>query len=195
MQEIVRAARTDEVPVLDLATLNSGGDLAPLAKQLRHACETIGFFYVTNHGIAAATCDGVFAATRRYFDLPHAQRLTHRMDERFRRGFMPQGINQHPGYAPDLKESYEIGIDLPLTDPDVVAGLPLYGPNRWPDECPWLREAAESLFHGNDCAGQAPAARVRGEPRHAARLFPAVLQQAHGADAAVPLPAAAFADR
>ena len=38
MQEIVRAARTDEVPVLDLATLNSGGDLAPLAKALRHAC-------------------------------------------------------------------------------------------------------------------------------------------------------------
>ena len=81
-------------------------------------------------------------ATRRYFDLPEPQRLAHRMDERFRRGFMPQGINQHPGYAPDLKESYEIATDLPITDPDVIAGLPLHGPNRWPSECPWLREAA-----------------------------------------------------
>jgi hypothetical protein len=128
MQQAIRAARADEVPVLDLGSLNSGGDLAPLARHLRHACETIGFFYVANHGIPAPIFDGVFAATRRYFDLPEAQRLTHRMDERFRRGFMPHGINQHPGYAPDLKESYEIGIDLPLTDPDVVAGLPLYGP-------------------------------------------------------------------
>ena len=39
------------------------------------------------------------------------------MDERFRRGFMPQGINQHPGYAPDIKESYEYALDLPLDDP------------------------------------------------------------------------------
>ena len=53
MQQAIRAARTDEVPVLDLGSLNSGGDLAPLAKQLRHACETIGFFYVANHGIPA----------------------------------------------------------------------------------------------------------------------------------------------
>src|SRR5947208_9581815 len=146
MQQIVRAARADEVPILDLVTLNSGRDLTALAKQLRHACETIGFFYVANHGIPAPIFDGVFAATQRYFGLPEAQRLTHRMDERFRRGFMPQGINQHPGYAPDLKESYEIGIDLPLTDPDVAAGLPLHGPNRWPGDSPWLREAAEAYF-------------------------------------------------
>jgi isopenicillin N synthase-like dioxygenase len=146
MQQTVRVARTDEVPVIDLGPLNSGGDLTPLARQFRQACETIGFFYVANHGIPTPIFDGVFAATKRYFDLPEAQRLTHRMDERFRRGFMPQGINQHPGYAPDLKESYEIGIDLPLTDPDVIAGLPLYGPNRWPAECPWLRQAAEAYF-------------------------------------------------
>ena len=103
MQQTVRAARTDEVPVIDLGPLNSGGDLQPLARRVRQACTTIGFFYVANHGIPSPIFDGVFAATKRYFDLPEAQRLTHRMDERFRRGFMPQGINQHPGYAPDLK--------------------------------------------------------------------------------------------
>jgi isopenicillin N synthase-like dioxygenase len=146
MQQSIRAARPDEVPVLDLAPLNCDGDLAPIAKKLRHACETIGFFYVANHGIPAPVFDGVFVATHRYFDLPDEQRLAHRMDERFRRGFMPQGINQHPGYAPDLKESYEIGVDLPLSDPDVAAGLPLHGPNRWPPECSWLREAAEAYF-------------------------------------------------
>jgi isopenicillin N synthase-like dioxygenase len=147
MQQTIRAARADEVPVLDLTPVNTGADLKPLARELRHACETIGFFYVANHGIPTTIFDGVFDATRRYFDLPEAQRLAHRMDERFRRGFMPQGINQHPGYAPDLKESYEIATDLPLTDPDVIAGLPLHGPNRWPADCPWLKEAAWSYFN------------------------------------------------
>jgi isopenicillin N synthase-like dioxygenase len=141
-----RAATRDEVPVLDLTPLNRGAPLEPLARELRRACETIGFFYVANHGVPQRVVDDVFDATRRYFALPVEKRLELRMDERFRRGFMPQGINQHPGYAPDIKESYEYALDLPLDDPDVVAGRPLHGPNRWPADMPWLRSAAEAYF-------------------------------------------------
>lgn len=146
MNDIPRAATAEEMPVLDLAPLVADHDIAPLASQLRHACETIGFFYVKHHGVPQSVIDNVFAATRRYFDLPLDERLKMKIDDRFRRGYMPQGINQHPGYAPDLKESYELALDLPLDDPDVAAGLPLHGPNRWPDEHPWLREAAEAYF-------------------------------------------------
>ena len=98
--------------------------------------------------------DDVFDATRRYFALPVEKRLELRMDERFRRGFMPQGINQHPGYAPDIKESYEYALDLPLDDPDVVAGRPLHGPNRWPADMPWLRNAAEAYFDATLALGK-----------------------------------------
>ena len=154
MKQIVRAASADEVPVLDLSPLNEGGNLTLLAKQLHQACVTTGFFYVSRHGIPDATIDNVFAATKRYFDLPIDRRLPHRMDDTYRRGFMPQGINQHPGFAPDLKESYEIGVDLPLTDSDVAAGLPLHGPNRWPADCPWLREASEAYFAETDALGR-----------------------------------------
>ncbi|NKC33542.1 isopenicillin N synthase family oxygenase [Roseomonas sp. BU-1] len=144
--DMPRAATAEEMPILDLTPLNQGGDLAPLAAELRRACETIGFFYVKNHGVPQAVVDDVFDATRRYFDLPAEERLRLKIDDRFRRGFMPQGINQHPGYAPDIKESYEFALDLPLDDPAVVAGLPLHGPNRWPPEHPWLRQAAEAYF-------------------------------------------------
>jgi isopenicillin N synthase-like dioxygenase len=154
MSQTVRAASADEMPVLDLTPLNEGGDLTQLAKLLRDACVTTGFFYVARHGIPAAAIEGLFAATKRYYDLPMEQRLPHRMDEKYRRGFMPQGINQHPGFAPDIKESYEIGVDLPLTDPDVIADLPLHGPNRWPAECPWLREASEAYFVETDALGR-----------------------------------------
>ncbi len=141
-----RAATREEVPVLDLTPLASGASIAPLAKQLRQACETIGFFYVTNHGVPQSVIDDVFAATKRYFDFPVERRLEYKLDDRFRRGFMPYGINQHPGYAADLKESWEFGLDLPLNDPDVIAGRPLHGPNRWPADMPWLRGAAERYF-------------------------------------------------
>ena len=141
-----RAATREEVPVLDLTPLNEGKALHDLASQLKQACETTGFFYVSNHGVPHAVIDNVFNATRRYFALPFEERMKTRIDERFRRGFMPQGINQHPGYAPDLKESYEYALDLPLDDPDVIAERPLYGPNRWPREHPWLRQAAEAYF-------------------------------------------------
>ncbi len=142
----VRPATREDVAVLDLTPLTEGRDLTELAKELDHACRTIGFFYVENHGIPDDVLTNVFAATKRYFDLPLAERMAHKMDDRFRRGFMPQGINQHPGYAPDLKESYEVGVDLPLTHPLVVAEVPLHGPNKWPADMPWLREAAEAYF-------------------------------------------------
>src|SRR5205823_10982487 len=128
--------------------------LDDLAGELRRACESIGFFYVTNHGVPRKVVDDVFAATKRYFDLPYEKRMELRIDERFRRGFMPTGINQHPGYAPDLKESFEYCLDLPLDDPDVVAGRPLHGPNRWPAHHPWLRAAAEPYFDATMALGK-----------------------------------------
>ena len=146
MHQAIRPANADEVPILDLTALNEGSGIRPIADGLRHACLTTGFFYVSNHGIPEELVQSVFATTKRYFDLPVEQRMTHRIDERFRRGFMPQGINQHPGFAPDLKESYEVGVDLPLSDPDVQAGRPLHGPNRWPDDFPDLKGVAEAYF-------------------------------------------------
>lgn len=151
MHTPARPAAAAEIPVIDLTPLTDGGDISSVAQTIRDACTTTGFFYVANHGIADELINGVFDVTRRYFALPEQQRLPHKMDERFRRGFMPQGINQHPGYDPDIKESYEIGVDLPLDHPSVVAGLPLHGPNRWPSDAPWLRATAEPYFEA--CRG------------------------------------------
>jgi isopenicillin N synthase-like dioxygenase len=141
-----RRASATEMPILDLGDWLAGGDIRPLAEQFKAACTNTGFFYIRNHGIPRAVVDGVFDATRRFFALPEEERLKDKIDERFRRGFMPYGVTQHPGHKPDLKESYELSIDLPLTDPDVQAGLPLHGPNHWPADKPWLKEAAETYF-------------------------------------------------
>jgi isopenicillin N synthase-like dioxygenase len=141
-----RRAFATEMPILDLGDWLAGGPIGPLAEQFKAACTNTGFFYIQNHGIPRAVVDGVFDATRRYFALSMEERLKDKIDERFRRGFMPYGVTQHPGHRPDLKESYELSLDLPLTDPDVQAGLPLHGPNRWPADKPWLQDAAEAYF-------------------------------------------------
>jgi isopenicillin N synthase-like dioxygenase len=143
---VPRRASATEMPILDLGDWLAGGPIEPLVGQFKTACTNTGFLYVRNHGVPRAAVDAVFDATRRYFSLSMEERLKDKIDERFRRGFMPYGVTQHPGHKPDLKESYELGVDLPVTDPDVQAGLPLHGPNRWPEDKPWLKEAAEAYF-------------------------------------------------
>jgi len=147
--EAPRAADRDEVPVLDLTPLLNGGPTGELARALDRACRETGFFYVANHGISDSVLNAVFGATRRYFALPDSQRKDDLMHPFFRRGYMPMGTTRQPGYEADLKESYEVGIDLPIDDPDVVARRPLHAPNQWPARLPWLREAAEAYF--NQC--------------------------------------------
>ncbi len=142
-----RRASATEMPVLDLGEWLAGGSIEPLVRQFDAACTNTGFFYIRNHGLPRAVLDAVFAATRRYHDLPMEERLKDKIDERFRRGFMPIGVTKHPGHKADLKESYELGLDLPLTDPAVQAGLPLHGPNKWPADKPWLKDAAEAYFN------------------------------------------------
>jgi isopenicillin N synthase-like dioxygenase len=153
MTNQIRAADRSEVPVLDLTPLMNGEPIDALAKQLDQACRETGFFYVSNHGVSENVLNAVFGATRRYFAMPEQVRQAHLMHPFFRRGYMPSGNSQQPGHAPDLKESYEVGLDLPLDDPDVVARRPLHGPNQWPSEMPWLREAAEAYFDQSKALG------------------------------------------
>jgi isopenicillin N synthase-like dioxygenase len=154
MTESIRVASRSEVPVLDLAPLIQGGPIDQLAKQLDHACQQTGFFYVANHGISENALNAVFGATRRYFAMPLEVRQGHLMHPYFRRGYMPQGVTQQPGYEADLKESYEVGLDLAPDDPDVVARRPLHASNQWPAELPWLREAAETYFNQTKALGE-----------------------------------------
>ncbi|MEZ2296159.1 isopenicillin N synthase family dioxygenase [Variovorax sp. RCC_210] len=152
--EAPRRASAQEMPILDLGPWLAGGPIGPVVEQFKAACTNTGFFYVKNHGVPQAVIDAVFDATRRYMSLPMEERLKDRIDERFRRGFMPMGVTQHPGHKPDLKESYELGMDLPLTDPDVAGGLPLHGPNRWPADKPWLAPAAMAYFDATIALGR-----------------------------------------
>jgi isopenicillin N synthase-like dioxygenase len=140
-----RRASAEEVPVLDLRPLMEGGDLRPLARALRTACRDTAFFYIRNHGVARETIADTIAASHRFFGAPEAVRLAATRN-RFNRGYLPIGTTKLPGREPDLKDSFDLGVDLPLDHPDVVAGLPFHGPNLWPD-LPGFREPVEAYFN------------------------------------------------
>lgn len=138
-----RTASFEEIPVLDLGLAASDEGLRDLAAQLRAAALGLGFFYVKNHGASLAEQLGAFDAARRYFALPLDERMRCPMDILTRRGFMPMFSAKVGENMPDLKESFDMGYDLPADDPAVLAGMFMHGPNLWPEGQPWLKEVMD----------------------------------------------------
>lgn len=119
------------VPIIDITGLRSG-DLAErtrVAREIGGACETIGFFGITGHGVDPGLLDDVFDANRRVFDLPMEEKMAKAWDaDHINRGYDPAG-NQalDEGTPPDLKEAWAFS-------PENSAGSsPMQGENQWPD--------------------------------------------------------------
>jgi isopenicillin N synthase-like dioxygenase len=136
------------IPVIDIGPLVSNSpDAGAVAATIGRACRETGFFYVVGHGIAPETVETVFAMSRAFF----AQPLAAKEKAAFsgpsgNRGWIELGNEVlDPGTPHDLKEAFNIGLELPLDDPEVVTGRPFRGLNVWPD-IPGFRSAALTYF-------------------------------------------------
>jgi isopenicillin N synthase-like dioxygenase len=149
-----RSIRADEIPVVDVAALESGAaaEVAKVGQALRGAAETVGFFYVRNHGVPQHLIDAVFEAAQRFFALPQETKERVRINERHRGFIAIGGAKMYDKARIDLKESYLWGLELPPDDPDIRAGKPLIGANNWPDFLPGFRDTLVA-YHGavSDC--------------------------------------------
>ncbi len=124
-----------QVPLIDVGPLvGAGGDRAEVARQIDRACREVGFFYVVHHGVSAALIDRLGALGREFFRLPLDVKMQIGMERGGRawRGYFPVGGELTSG-RPDWKEGLYFGAELPADDPRVKAGLPLFGPNLFPD--------------------------------------------------------------
>ena len=138
---------TSSIPVIDMAPL-SGGDRTAVAKvagDLLDAAQRVGFFYVRNHAVPQPLIDRVYMLSRRFFSLPAEVKQSVRINA-LHRGFLAVGeARMYEQARVDLKESFIWGPELGLDDPDVAAGKPLMGSNRWPAALPpfWMAGGAE----------------------------------------------------
>ena len=154
-----------EIPLIDLGPYFTGSrtDKRRVADEISRACERIGFFLVSGHGVDPALVEGVRRESRAFFDLPLEQKLAirQRKDQKGSRGYEPVGTEQLSATIgvetpPDLKESLSLG---PIEMPDhpscrTEAAAPLYRPNMWPENPAGLRPAYEAYVRALDRLGQ-----------------------------------------
>ncbi len=139
-----------EIPVIDLSPLAGGSadEIAAMARALRDACINIGFFYIRGHGVTQDRIDGLFDISHRFFDLPLDNKQEIDISKSaFNRGYIPMyGEKNNSKSKGDVKETFDMALEVAPDDPDVLSGNPLYGPNQWPSALPAFRPTMEGFY-------------------------------------------------
>ena len=124
---------TTRVPVIDLGGL--AADPARIARDIGAAAREVGFFYVVNHGVAPAVIDAAFDRSRAFFALPLGEKQALAIEKiggnRGYSGLKHEALD--PTAGADLKEAFNVGLDLAPDDPDILAGAPFRKLNAWPE--------------------------------------------------------------
>lgn len=143
----------EAIPLIDLSPLRDGGDGGGVPEAIRAAMEAHGFFYVTGHGVDDGLVRRTQAAALDFFRRP-VQEKRRVAVTKHHRGWNALGdAKMYGAEKPDYKEFFQIGLDLPLDDPDVAAGQPLRGPNVFPDQPEAFRPAFQDWFQAIAEAG------------------------------------------
>ncbi|RPH74530.1 MAG: hypothetical protein EHM88_22655, partial [Candidatus Rokuibacteriota bacterium] len=141
------------IPVIDVAPAFAGepGGLEAVAAQVRDASERVGFFYAAGHGVPRALIDAAFAASREFHAMPLEDKLALKLNQN-NIGYLPvnesiqRASTVHKATRPNFNESFFISHDRGPDHPDVVAGTPLRGANRWPAGHEAMRAAMVRYF-------------------------------------------------
>jgi isopenicillin N synthase-like dioxygenase len=132
-----------QIPVVDVSGLyGTAAQQQAVADELGKAAREVGFLYVTGSGVDQQLFDELLAVTKAFFALPLEEKMKVYIGQSSNhRGYVPTGEEGgfvSPGDAApdqkpaDLKEAFDLSLDLPADDPDYVAGNPMVGPNQWP---------------------------------------------------------------
>ena len=135
--------------VIDLANLKSQGSvtLRRVASELGRACREVGFFYIRNHGVPPDLISAMFARSSEFFAAPIDDKSEYAITRsRHNRGYVGIARESLNLEQADLKEAFNIGLDLPASDAEVIAGKPFRGVNLWP-QLPGFRDTAIQYFN------------------------------------------------
>jgi isopenicillin N synthase-like dioxygenase len=147
-----------QIPVVDVTGLfGTDTEQHAVAEELGRAAREVGFLYVTGSRVSQELFDDLLTVTKAFFALPLEERMAVYIGKSSNhRGYVPTGEEGSgadeidPDTAavrkpPDLKEAFDLSLDLPADDPDYVAGNPMVGPNQWPD-VPGMAETVNRYY-------------------------------------------------
>jgi isopenicillin N synthase-like dioxygenase len=125
------------IPVIDLGPVFAGepGALEATAAELRHACETVGFLYIKNHGVPQTLIDATFEAATRFHAQPLEAKMAVKLDDAMQ-GYLPyrSSTTRANGLVavrkPNENEAFFVN---PERDPAKPA-------NRWPEALPEFKD-------------------------------------------------------
>lgn len=162
------------IPVVDIGPL-FGDDRAAMeatAREIGQACETVGFFYIKNHGVSEALIERTYALSRRFHESPVEQKArVHIRNSPGTRGWVPitdedddgdpelyRLVEPAPGAdymtRPRLHGAFDLAPELPADDPDFLAGNLMLVPNQWPDWIPGFREQVLEYYDAVNSVGR-----------------------------------------
>lgn len=133
------------IAIIDLAPSFSSSLAArqAVAKQIHEACTTVGFFYITGHGMEALCGKALKLAERFHEELPQAAKeAIHMQNSAYFRGYEPAAYSSVNHFTTkETKEAfnwaYEAGLDLTGGDGKYVeldGTKPNEKSNLWPKE-------------------------------------------------------------
>jgi isopenicillin N synthase-like dioxygenase len=138
------------IPVIDVAQLVVGSteQAHAVARTLGRACRDVGFFYITGHGVPAELVARVFENSAAFFGAPASIREAVSFSgPGGNRGYIRLGGEAlDPGKPADVKEAFNIGLELAAHDPELLARAPFRAANLWPD-MPGFRETMLDYFN------------------------------------------------
>jgi isopenicillin N synthase-like dioxygenase len=138
------------IPVIDIAPLLAGTpeQARAVAAELGRACREVGFFYIRGHGIPPELRSRVFDNSRAFFSGPSSIKEAAAFGgPSGNRGYIRLGGEAlDPTKPSDLKEAFNIGLELPPDDPELVAGVRFRAANLWP-ELTGFRETMLEYFN------------------------------------------------
>ena len=139
-----------DIPVIDIAPLLEGSaeQARAVAADLGRACREVGFFYITGHGVPPALRARVFETSAAFFggsaSIREAASFTGAGGNR---GYIKLGGEAlDPDKPADVKEAFNIGLELKPDDPELLARAPFRASNLWP-ELPGFRDTMLDYFN------------------------------------------------
>lgn len=135
------------LPIIDLHPRFGAGDAArrDLAEEIGQACESVGFFYLRNHGLATETIAAAETQAKAFFaEEPQLKQSVARQPGQYRGYIAPMT------FSSNADGSAEVRYEAFLLGPEIAADAAgeLIWPNRWPASPAAFQTSIAAYYRG-----------------------------------------------